>query len=112
MSPDDTIRLKHMLEAAELAIQFAQSHARAELNTNAMLRLAMTRAVEIVGEAAARLSEAGRLEAQDIPWAAMVGMRNRLVHAYFDVDNDILWATVTRSLPPLAAALKALLHPE
>lgn len=103
MSPEDVIRVRHMVEAAELAMGFANAHSRADLNTNAMLRLALTRAVEIVGEAAAKVSEQGRKEAPCIPWAAIVGMRNRLVHAYFDADNDVLWATVSKDMPPLTA---------
>lgn len=72
-----------------------------------MLCLALTRAVEIVGEAAAQVSEAGRDELPAIPWAQIVGMRNRLVHAYFDINRNILWDTVHRSLPMLIAQLKA-----
>ncbi|MFN0317861.1 MAG: DUF86 domain-containing protein [Burkholderiales bacterium] len=47
----------------------------------------------------------GRAEIPRVPWSAMVGMRNRLVHAYFDVDHDILWTTVTISLPCLVQSL-------
>lgn len=72
-----------------------------------MLRMALTRAIEIVGEAAAQVSDAGRAELPAIPWQQIVGMRNRLVHAYFDIDLDILWDTVQLSLPILIAPLKA-----
>jgi len=71
-----------------------------------MLRLALTRAVEIVGEAAAQVSEAGRAELTSIPWPQIVGMRNRLVHAYFDIDPNLLWDTVELALPPLLDQLK------
>lgn len=90
MSPDDRIRLRHMVEAAQTAIGFTQGRERVDLDTDAMLRLALVRAVEIVREAAAPLSTQGRAEMSGLPWSAMVGMRNRLVHAYFDVDHDIL----------------------
>ncbi len=108
MSPDDVIRIRHMVEAIDLASTFVEGRGPDELKSNAMLRLALTRAVEIVGEAAARVSAEGRSSAPDLPWAAMIGMRNRLVHAYFDVDCEILWTTVTDSLPRLAVQLKAL----
>ncbi len=74
-----------------------------------MLRFALARCVEIVGEAAGRLSDEIRAVAPTVPWAAIVGMRNRLVHAYFDVDTEIVWKTVTVELPALAADLRPLL---
>lgn len=103
MSPDDRWRIGHMIEAAGQAVAFLQGRQRSDLDTDAMLCLAVTRAVEIVGEAAAQLSEAGRGELPDVPWAQIVGMRNRLVHAYFDINRTILWDTVRLALPPLIA---------
>ena len=71
-----------------------------------MLLFALVRAVEIVGEAAGKLSGEGRAQMPQVPWSAVIGMRNRLVHAYFDVDRDILWTTVTEAMPSLLAQLK------
>lgn len=105
MSPDDRWRLRHMVDAAEQALAFVQGRQRADLDTDAMLRLALTRAVEIIGEAAARVSDAGRNYCPDVPWPQIVGMRNRLVHAYFDINADVLWNTVLLALPPLLAQL-------
>jgi uncharacterized protein with HEPN domain len=106
MSPDDRWRVGHMIEAAEAALEFAAGRSRADLDGNAMLRMALTRAVEIVGEAASQVSDAGRAELPGLPWAQIVGMRNRLVHAYFDINRDILWDTVQLALPELLAKLK------
>lgn len=72
-----------------------------------MLLFAVVRAIEIVGEAAARLTDEGRASLPGIPWPAVVGMRNRIVHAYFDVDREIVWRTVDTELPALIAALRA-----
>ena len=107
MSPDDLIRLRHMAEAARLAIGFAQGRERADLECDAMLRLAVLHAVQIVGEAATRVSEAGRAAVPGIEWPAVVGMRNRLVHAYFDVNTDILWDTLQLGLPELLERMGA-----
>jgi len=107
MSPDDRWRVGHMIEAAEHALSFSQGRSRADLDSDAMLRMALTRAVEIVGEAATQVSEAGRRELPGVPWAQIVGMRNRLVHAYFDINRNILWDTVQFALPPLLEQLKA-----
>lgn len=110
MSPDDRWRVQHMIEAAEQALSFVQGRDRADLDGDPMLRMALTRAVEIVGEAAAQVSDEGRGELPAVPWPQIVGMRNRLVHAYFDVNQDILWDTVQLALPPLLAQLKTVLE--
>jgi len=110
MSPDDSIRLRHMLEAIDDAGTFVSGHARGDLDSDKMLRFALLRCIEIVGEAASRLSDATRADSPAVPWPAIVGMRNRLVHAYFDVDTEIVWKTVTVELPALAAQLRPLLQ--
>jgi uncharacterized protein with HEPN domain len=106
MSPDDRWRIGHMIEAAEDALAFVQGRQRADLDQDRMLCLALTRAVEIVGEAAAQVSTAGRAEMPGVPWQQVVGMRNRLVHAYFDINLDILWDTVELALPALLVQLR------
>lgn len=63
-----------------------------------------------MGEAAARVSEPAREAHPQIPWSQIVGMRNVLVHVYFDIDHDQLWETVVRDLPPLTAALELILR--
>jgi uncharacterized protein with HEPN domain len=71
-----------------------------------MLTFALTRAIEIIGEAASRVSSEGRRVTSEVPWNAVIGMRHRLVHAYFEVDRDILWSTVQEALPRLLAQLR------
>ncbi len=108
MSRDDLIRVRHMADAAQDALAFVQGRRRADLDTDTMLRFALTRAVEIIGEAASKVSAAGRAAAPGIEWPVIIGMRNRLAHAYFDVNKDILWKTVTISLPVLLQQLRAI----
>ena len=98
-----------MAEAAESALRFCQGRTRADLDTDDMLRFALTRAVEIIGEAANKVSIDARTQLPAIAWPAIVGMRNRLVHAYFDVDSEILWTTVSERLPSLALELNVIL---
>jgi uncharacterized protein with HEPN domain len=104
----DNIRLRHMLDAARAALAFAAGRSRADLAADLMLQFALVRALEIVGEAAARLSEPTRAAHPEIPWGAIIGMRNRLVHGYFDVDLEIVWRTTIESLPSLVAALESI----
>ncbi len=84
---------------------FVEGKKREDLDFDRMIALALVRCIEIIGEAGARVSAEGRAEAPDIPWAEIVAMRNRLIHAYFDVDLDIVWRTINDDLPPLIATL-------
>lgn len=74
-----------------------------------MLQLSLVRLVEIVGEAAGRVSLSTRQRHPQIPWPQIAGMRNRLIHGYDFVDYDILWQTVSEDLPALVAALQPLI---
>jgi uncharacterized protein with HEPN domain len=106
MREDDRIRLRHMLDAASEALAFAANRNRRDLDTDRMLVLALVKSVEIIGEAGARVSEAGRDATPDVPWPEIVAMRNRLVHTYFDVNLDVVWETVRNDLPALVTALQ------
>jgi uncharacterized protein with HEPN domain len=106
MCRDDQVRLRHMLDAAEEAISFARGKSRSDLDSDRMLTLALVKSIEIIGEAAARVTPDGRAESPEIPWQDIIGMRNRLIHAYFDIDLDRVWDTVSDDLPPLVATLE------
>ena len=110
MRKDDSIRLQHMIDAAESALQFVSGRARHDLDQDQMLLFAVVRALEVMGEAAAKVTEQARAEAPGIPWSSIVSMRNRLIHGYFDIDTEIVWKTVTAELPPLLPLLKAVLE--
>lgn len=98
-----------MLDAAEEAQLFAQGKQRTDLDTDRLLTHALTRVLEIVGEAAARISQQTRDSHSGIPWQQIVGLRNRLIHGYDQVDLNILWAIIQNDLPPLIAGLKQIL---
>jgi len=106
---DDRISLKDMLGYAREAVKLLGATSREELGHNRMMQLALTRLVEIVGEAANRVSQETRQKNSDIPWPPIIGMRNRLIHGYDIIDFDLLWDTVTDDLPPLIAQLEAIL---
>ena len=112
MRRDDEIRLRHMLDAAREAVSFAQGRARGDLETDRQLVLSLVKDIEIVGEAAAQTTESVRTQRSDIPWQEIVGMRNRLVHAYFSINLDIVWRTVQEDLPALIAQLERILASE
>ena len=112
MRKDDEIRLRHMLEAAREAESFVRGRTRGDLDTDRQLVLSLVKDIEIVGEAATRITEATRGQLPTIPWEEIIGMRNRLVHAYFSINLDIVWRTVQEDLPRLIALLEPLVPPE
>lgn len=77
-----------------------------------MHQLAVLKALETIGEAAARLSEQTRTAHPEIPWREIIGMRHRLVHGYFEVDLDKVWDTVHEDLLPLVTWLERMVTPE
>jgi uncharacterized protein with HEPN domain len=95
-----------MLDAIDEAMAFVRGKDRKSLDHDRMLVLALIKDIEIVGEAASRISKETQQAVPEIPWASITGMRNRLIHAYFDINLDILWQTVSRDLPELSVKLK------
>ena len=112
MADDDAVRLRHMLDAASEAVAFALGETRASIEGDRKLALAIIKDVEIIGEAASRVSAETRGRHRSIPWQPIIAMRNRLIHAYFDIDFDQVWSAVTLDLPPLIDALEQALQGE
>lgn len=103
--PEDVVRIRHLTEAADKVAVFSNGRTRADLESDEILRLALTKLVEIVGEAAKQVSPQTRSTYPEVPWTQAARMRDRLVHHYFDINLDILWNTVTEDLPTLLRAL-------
>ena len=112
MPRDDAAYLLDMLVAARDAVAFAEGMSYAEFVRDQRTQLSIVKSVEIVGEAAASLSEDTRNAHPEIPWPDIVGMRNRLVHVYFDIDMRLVWDTVCDDLPVLIVQLEPLVPPE
>ena len=112
MHKNDETRLRHILDAVREAVAFSGGWSRSDLDKNRMLSLSLVRLLEIIGEASRGISEEFRLAHPEIAWKKMTGMRDRLIHGYFDVNLDVVWETVTQDLPPLIAQLDKLLTSE
>jgi uncharacterized protein with HEPN domain len=98
-----------MRDALSEIQSFILSRRRSELDENRMLLLALVKEIEIVGEAANALSPETLKLAPDVPWVDVIGMRHRMVHAYDDINRDILWRTCTRDAPALLEAVERML---
>ncbi len=109
---DPKVRLLHMRDYARKAVLMARGQTRNDLDRDEKLLFALTHLVELIGEAAGRVPAEIQRAHPHVPWAKITGMRNRLIHGYDSVDCDILWQTVTGSLPALLAELDAILEPD
>ena len=98
-----------MRDHAHEAMTLSRERVRADLDSDRLLSLALVRLLEIVGEAAAGIPPEDRVRYPSIPWTAVVGMRNRLVHGYDSVDLDIVWQIITVDLQPLVEELERIL---
>lgn len=108
MRRDDSASVRNILDAARKALDFSSGRSRRDLDADEKLALSLVHLLEIVGEAANQVSEGYRERHPDVPWRKMIGLRNRLIHGYFDVNLDIVWDTVASDLPPLVKQLEDL----
>jgi uncharacterized protein with HEPN domain len=108
MQNEDRVRILHMIDATDAVAEFIGGRSREDLDRDRMLLFALVHAIEILGEAANKLSPETRAAAPQIPWGAIVSMRNRLIHGYFDIDTAIVWKTATVEIPSLAPLLRTL----
>jgi len=107
---EDNIRLRHMLDAALEIQQYVQSSTREDLDEDRKLVHSLVRLFEIIGEAANQVSQELRDGLPEIPWSVIIGMRNRLIHAYFSINLDVVWRTSTEDIPSIIIELKKLLN--
>lgn len=108
---DPMVRMRHMLDHAREAAAMSRGRSRANLASNRMLSLALVKLVEIIGEAANQVHHDIQVLHPQIPWSDIVGMRHRLIHRYDEINYDVLWETVTESIPALIAQLEQIIPP-
>lgn len=108
----DRTRMYHMRNHAREAIDLTKGKTREDIGNDRTLELALTRLVEIVGEAAARVSRGTQDKHSEIAWPEIIGLRNRLIHGYDAVDLDILWNIIKIDIPDLESSLNKILEQE
>ena len=102
---DPTASLRQMRDHAHEVVALMRGRTRGDLDSDRLLALAVVRLLEIIGEAAARVPAQERVRRPGVPWSSIVGLRNRLIHGYDDVDYDIVWEIVTSDIPSLISQL-------
>lgn len=111
MTRPDSARLLDILLSARRAVGYVQGVDRARFDADLLLQDAVVRRIELVGEAAGKVSRETQEALPDVPWREISGMRNRLAHEYFRVDLDIVWRVVTVELPVVIPVLEAVVPP-
>ena len=108
----DLVRIHHMLDSTREILAFSGDKIRLDLDTDRMLCLSLVHLLEIIGEAAVGVSSEFKEKYPQIRWNSIVGMRNRLVRGYYDINLNIVWKTVTEDIPPLNADLRKIVEYE
>jgi len=111
MNERDEVRLRDMLDVARKAQNFMRGKTRATLDTDDLLSFGVVRAIEIIGEAASKVSQRTRAKLTQIEWKNIIGMRNRVIHDYGNVNLTTVWEVVIEDIPPLIVELEKILLP-
>jgi uncharacterized protein with HEPN domain len=112
MPKGDLLYLGHMLDVSLQAVAKVEDKSRRDFDQDENLRLALTHLIQVIGEAARRVSPESRQRYPFIPWNDIIGMRHKVVHDYLDIDFDVVWAVATIDLPDLITLLKPIVPPE
>lgn len=107
----DLDRLGDMLEAIEAIARYTTS-GRDRFDSDELVRVWCLRHIELIGEAASRLSEELRAKHSNVPWRKIIGMRNALIHGYFKINWPRVWNTIEKDLPDLRSALQSIIESE
>ncbi len=110
MQEADLIRFRHMLDAANEIMEYTRNKTSEDFKNDRKLNLSVVRLLEIIGEAATDIPHDIKNECQNLPWKEIIGMRNRLIHGYFEIDLDIVWNTVIHDIPPLISELEKVIN--
>jgi len=107
--PKDLMRLQQMLDYARETLELIQGKSRDDLDSDLLLGPALVRLLEMMGEAANRVSPEYQSSYPSIPWTQIIVLPNRLIHGYDTVDTEVLWRVMDQALPGLAAELESIL---
>jgi uncharacterized protein with HEPN domain len=108
MTKDNTIYLEHIIDALDKISKYIQNQDLKSFLDNEEKQDAIVRKLEIIGEATKKISRELKIKNPQVPWKDMAGMRDKLIHDYFDVDLSIVWETAVHDVPELKQLLSAL----
>ncbi len=106
----DKAYLLDILDAAKLAVEYVGNMSIDEFIEDIRCQDAVIRRLEIIGEAARRISDTTKSDHPEVPWFEMVGMRNVVIHEYDDVDIIVIWDTIKKDIPSLISAINKIIN--
>ena len=112
MKKDNTVYLRHIWDAIEQIEDYVKGVSAEQFMQKRLLQDGVVRQLEIIGEAGRNLSDEFRQRHPEVPWGQIIGLRNRIVHAYFDVNLQIVWEIVQNDLPRLKRQVEQMLEKE
>ena len=112
MVEDDSTRIKHIFDACKEILEFTNNSSKIQFENSKILTYASVHLIEIIGEAASSVTSELKQKYSIIPWKNIIGMRNRLIHGYFDIDPDIVWQTIKKDIPILLVEIKNIINQE
>jgi uncharacterized protein with HEPN domain len=110
MSKDYVIFLKHILQSIKNIEEDTKGFSKEKFFSSRTIQDAVIRNIEIIGEAARNLPYRLRTKYNHIPWIDIIAMRNKLIHAYFGIDLNVVWQVIKRDLPTLKEQIKEILE--
>lgn len=110
MDKKDLNRINHMLDAARTILEHTKNKKLSDLRKNRLLLGGVVRELMLIGEAANAISPQTKAKILSVPWRAVIGMRNQLIHEYFEISHKIVWTTVTEDIPQLVSLLEQILN--
>ncbi len=110
MKPDESVYLVHILDAISKSEKYLKGIDEKTFQQDTLIQDGVIRQIEIIGEAANRLSNILQSQYAHIPWEDIIGMRNKLIHDYFGVDIEKVWLTATQDLPALKTEIEKILN--
>lgn len=109
MKKDNSIYVEHILECTKAILEYMDGKSKEDFLKERMLQDAVTRQIEIIGEATKNISQDFRNAHADIPWKQMAGMRDIIIHEYFDINLDVIFETASQWIPDLKGKIEKLL---
>lgn len=104
----DSIYVEHIIDAADLIKKYTHGISQKQFEVDTLIRDGVVRQIEIIGEASRAISDEFKEKHKDIPWHQIIGMRNRLIHEYVDVDEEEVYRTAKNDIPQLREDLKSI----
>ncbi len=110
MIKDEKIFLRHIMESIENIEDFTKDVSTTEFQDSALIQNGVIRCLEIIGEAVKNIPDDMKKRYPEVPWKKIAGLRDVLIHAYFEVDLDLTWSIAKRDLPELKKNIKKILE--